>query len=130
MIRGLDMTKEDAERVGVVVGTGLGGLPTHGEISQRASGAGSEQDYALLYPHADSKRGPGPHCHSIWHKGSEPLHCYCLCHRRPLHRRGLRIIQYGDADVMVAGGTEANLTPLTVGGFNAMNALSTRNDAP
>ena len=42
----------------------------------------------------------------------------------------LRIIQYGDADVMIAGGTEANLTPLTVGGFNAMKALSTRNDAP
>jgi 3-oxoacyl-[acyl-carrier-protein] synthase II len=41
-----------------------------------------------------------------------------------------RIIQYGDADVAVAGGTEANLTPLTVGGFNAMKALSTRNDAP
>jgi 3-oxoacyl-[acyl-carrier-protein] synthase II len=41
-----------------------------------------------------------------------------------------RIIQYGDADVMVAGGTEANLTPLTVGGFNAMKALSTRNSEP
>ncbi len=41
-----------------------------------------------------------------------------------------RIIQYGDADVMVAGGTEANLTPLTVGGFNALKALSTRNDPP
>lgn len=41
-----------------------------------------------------------------------------------------RIIQYGDAEVMVAGGTEANLTPLTVGGFNAMKALSTRNDEP
>jgi 3-oxoacyl-[acyl-carrier-protein] synthase II len=41
-----------------------------------------------------------------------------------------RIIQYGDADVMVAGGSEANLTPLTVGGFNAMKALSTRNDDP
>jgi 3-oxoacyl-[acyl-carrier-protein] synthase II len=41
-----------------------------------------------------------------------------------------RIIQYGDADVMVAGGCEANLTPLTVGGFNAMKALSTRNNDP
>jgi 3-oxoacyl-[acyl-carrier-protein] synthase II len=41
-----------------------------------------------------------------------------------------RTIQYGDADVMVAGGTEANLTPLTIGGFNALKALSTRNDAP
>lgn len=41
-----------------------------------------------------------------------------------------RIIQYGDADAMVAGGSEANLTPLTVGGFNAMKALSTRNSDP
>jgi 3-oxoacyl-[acyl-carrier-protein] synthase II len=41
-----------------------------------------------------------------------------------------RIIQYGDADVCVAGGTEANLTPLTVGGFNAMKALSRRNEEP
>jgi 3-oxoacyl-[acyl-carrier-protein] synthase II len=40
------------------------------------------------------------------------------------------VIQYNDADVMIAGGTEANLTPLTVGGFNALQALSTRNDAP
>jgi 3-oxoacyl-[acyl-carrier-protein] synthase II len=42
----------------------------------------------------------------------------------------MRVIQYGDADMMVAGGCEANLTPLTVGGFNAMKALSTRNSEP
>ncbi len=41
-----------------------------------------------------------------------------------------RAIQYGDADAIIAGGTEANITPLTIGGFNAMKALSTRNDEP
>jgi 3-oxoacyl-[acyl-carrier-protein] synthase II len=41
-----------------------------------------------------------------------------------------RAIQYGDADAIIAGGTEANITPLTIAGFNAMKALSTRNDEP
>ena len=53
-----------------------------------------------------------------------------LCHRSPLYRRCLSRHSYGDADAIIAGGTEANITPLTIAGFNAMKALSTRNDEP
>jgi 3-oxoacyl-[acyl-carrier-protein] synthase II len=127
---GLDMTKEDAERVGVVVGTGLGGLPTlekyHSILLERGPGRISP----FFIPMLIANEAPG-HI-SIQHGMKGPNLCIVTACATGTHSIGdaTRIIQYGDADVMVAGGTEANLTPLTVGGFNAMKALSTRNDEP
>jgi 3-oxoacyl-[acyl-carrier-protein] synthase II len=127
---GLDMTKEDAERVGVVVGTGLGGLPTlekyHSVLLERGPGRISP----FFIPMLIANEAPG-HI-SIQHGMKGPNLCIVTACATGTHSIGdaTRIIQYGDADVMVAGGTEANLTPLTVGGFNAMKALSTRNDEP
>lgn len=127
---GLDMGKEDAERVGVVVGTGLGGLPTlekyHSILLERGPGRISP----FFIPMLIANEAPGHIAIQYGIKG--PNLCIVTACATGAHSIGesLRIIQYGDADVMVAGGTEANLTPLTVGGFNAMKALSTRNDAP
>ncbi len=127
---GLEMSKEDAERVGVVVGTGLGGLPTlekyHSILLERGPGRISP----FFIPMLIANEAPG-HI-AIQHGIKGPNLCIVTACATGAHSIGesFRIIQYGDADVMVAGGTEANLTPLTVGGFNAMKALSTRNDAP
>jgi len=127
---GLDMTKEDAERAGVVVGTGLGGLPTiekyHSVLLERGPG----RITPFFIPMLIANEAPGHIAIQYGMKGPN-LSIVTAC-ATGSHSIGeaSRIIQYGDADVMVAGGTEANLTPLTVGGFNAMKALSTRNDDP
>jgi 3-oxoacyl-[acyl-carrier-protein] synthase II len=126
----LDMAKEDAERVGVIVGTGLGGLPTLEKYHAIPPGEGAEPHFALLHPHAHRERGSGNIAIQYAIKGPN-LSIVTAC-ATGAHSIGdaFRVIQYGDADVMVAGGTEANLTPLTVGGFNALKALSTKNDVP
>jgi 3-oxoacyl-[acyl-carrier-protein] synthase II len=127
---GLDMTKEDADRVGVIVGTGLGGLPTlekyHTILLERGPGRISP----FFIPMLIANEAPGNIAIQYGMKGPN-LSIVTACATGG-HSIGdaCRIIQYGDADVIVAGGTEANLTPLTVGGFNALKALSTRNDAP
>jgi len=127
---GLDMGKEDPERVGVVVGTGLGGLPTiekyHSVLLERGPG----RITPFFIPMLIANEAPG-HI-AIQHGIKGPNLCIVTACATGAHSIGdaCRIIQYGDADVMVAGGSEANLTPLTVGGFNAMKALSTRNNDP
>jgi len=127
---GLDMGKENPERVGVVVGTGLGGLPTiekyHSVLLERGPG----RITPFFIPMLIANEAPG-HI-AIQHGFKGPNLCIVTACATGAHSIGdaCRIIQYGDADVMAAGGSEANLTPLTVGGFNAMKALSTRNDDP
>jgi 3-oxoacyl-[acyl-carrier-protein] synthase II len=126
----LDLSTEDRERVGVVVGTGLGGLPTlekyHSVLLERGPG----RITPFFIPMLIANLAPG-HI-AMQHGIKGPNLCIVTACATGSHSIGNahRIIQYGDADVMVAGGTEANLTPLTVGGFNAMKALSRRNDAP
>lgn len=127
---GLDMGQEDAERVGVVVGTGLGGLPTIEKYHSVFLERGPSRITPFFIPMLIANEAPG-HI-AIQHGIKGPNLCIVTACATGAHSIGeaFRIIQYGDADVMVAGGSEANLTPLTVGGFNAMKALSTRNDAP
>jgi 3-oxoacyl-[acyl-carrier-protein] synthase II len=127
---GLDMSKEDAERVGVVVGTGLGGLPTLEKYHSILLERGPSRISPFFIPMLIANEAPG-HI-AIQHGIKGPNLCIVTACATGAHSIGesFRIIQYGDADVMVSGGTEANITPLTVGGFNAMKALSTRNDAP
>ncbi len=126
----LDMASEDRTRVGVVAGTGLGGLPTlekyHTILLERGPGRISP----FFIPMLIANEAPG-HI-AIQHGIQGPNLCIVTACATGAHSIGdaFRIIQYGDADVMVAGGTEANLTPLTVGGFNAMKALSRRNGEP
>jgi len=127
---GLDMSTEDAERAGVVVGTGLGGLPTIEKYHSVLLERGPSRITPFFIPMLIANEAPGHIAIQYGMKGPN-LSIVTAC-ATGSHSIGeaSRIIQYGDADVMVAGGTEANLTPLTVGGFNAMKALSTRNDAP
>ncbi len=127
---GLDMTKEDAERAGVIVGTGLGGLPTLERYHSILLERGPSRISPFFIPMLIANEAPGHISIQYGMKGPN-LSIVTAC-ATGTHSIGdaTRAIQYGDADIMVAGGTEANLTPLTVGGFNAMKALSTRNDSP
>jgi len=126
----LDMTKEQSDRVGVVAGTGLGGLPTLEKYHQILLERGPDRISPFFIPMLIANMAPGQIAMQYGMKG--PNICIVTACATGSHCIGdaSRIIQYGDADVVVAGGTEANLTPLTVGGFNAMKALSTRNDEP
>lgn len=127
---GLNMASEDAERVGVVVGTGLGGLPSLEKYHSILLEKGPGRISPFFIPMLIANEAPGHIAIQYGIKGPN-LSIVTAC-ATGAHSIGdaFRIVQYGDADVMVAGGTEANLTPLTVGGFNALKALSTRNDAP
>jgi len=127
---GLDMAKEDPERVGVIVGTGLGGLPTLEKYHSILLEKGPGRISPFFIPMLIANEAPGNIAIQYGIKGPN-LSIVTAC-ATGAHSIGdaFRVIQYGDADVMVAGGTEANLTPLSVGGFNALKALSTRNDAP
>jgi 3-oxoacyl-[acyl-carrier-protein] synthase II len=124
------LSEEQAERIACVVGSGIGGLPlieeTHAELASR----GPRRISPFFIPgsiinmvagHVSIRFGfKGPNL-SLVTACTTGLHCI---------GEGGRLIEYGDADVVVAGGTEAAVSPLGVGGFAAMRALSTRNDDP
>ncbi len=126
----LDRAREQSDRVGVVVGTGLGGLPTLEKYHQILLERGPDRISPFFIPMLIANLAPGQIAMQYGMKGPN-ISIVTAC-ATGAHCIGdaSRMIEYGDADVIVAGGTEANLTPLTVGGFNAMKALSTRNDEP
>ena len=124
------LAEDLATRIGCVIGSGIGGLPlienTHAELAAR----GPRRVTPFFVPasiinmvagHVSMRFGfKGPNL-SVVTACTTGLHC--------IGEAG-RMIEYGDADVVVAGGTEATVSPLGVGGFAAMRALSTRNDDP
>ncbi|MGH8639650.1 MAG: beta-ketoacyl-ACP synthase II [Burkholderiales bacterium] len=127
---GLQVTEANAERIGVNMGSGIGGLPrieeTHTELTQR----GPRRVSPFFVPASIINMISG-HM-SILHGMKGPNLAVVTACTTGLHAIGqaARIIEYGDADVMVAGGAEATISPLGVGGFAAARALSTRNDDP
>lgn len=127
---GIELQKEDPDRVGVVVGTGLGGLPTLEHYHKVLLEKGPSRISPFFIPMLIANEAPGHIAMKYGFKG--PNLCVVTACATGSHSigEGMRIIQHGDADVVIAGGTEANLTPLTIAGFNAMKALSTRNDPP
>jgi 3-oxoacyl-[acyl-carrier-protein] synthase II len=127
---GLDMTREDPERAGVVVGTALGGLPTIEKYHSILLEKGPSRVSPMAIPMLIANEAPGNIAIKYGMKGPN-LSVVTAC-ATGAHSIGFafRTIQHGDADMMVAGGTEASLTSFTVSGFNALRALSTRNDRP
>ena len=126
----LTITPENSEQIGVIVGTGLGGLPSiekyHTILLQKGPGRISPFFIPMLIANLAS----GQIAIQFGPKG--PNTCVVTACATGAHCIGdaFRAIVYGDAEVMITGGTEANITPLTIGGFNSMKALSTRNDEP
>ena len=127
---GLEPEREDPERVGICVGAGLGGLATLERSYQVLSERGPRRVSPFFIPAIIANEAPGQISIAFKLKGPN-LSVVTAC-ATGAHCIGtaLRAIQYGDADVMLAGGVEATITPLAVAGFNAMKALSTRNHEP
>jgi 3-oxoacyl-[acyl-carrier-protein] synthase II len=124
------LTEDEAERIGVMVGSGIGGLPmiegTHEEYRTRGPRRISPffvpaSIINMISGHVSIHYGfKGPNL-AIVTACTTGLHC--------IGEAG-RMIEYGDADIMVAGGAESTVSPLGIGGFAAARALSTRNDDP
>jgi 3-oxoacyl-[acyl-carrier-protein] synthase II len=126
----LAITEENAEQIGVIVGTGLGGLPSIERYHKILLEKGPSRISPFFIPMLIANLASGQIAIQFGPKG--PNTCVVTACATGAHCIGdaFRTIVYGDAEAIIAGGTEANITPLSVGGFNAMKALSTRNDEP
>jgi len=127
---GLEIDGDISDRVGVIIGTGLGGLPTIEEYHKVLLEKGPNRITPFFIPKLIANMASGyvaMHC-----KARGPNTCVVTACATGAHCIGdaFRTIHYGDADAIIAGGTEANITPLCVGGFNVMRAISTRNHEP
>jgi 3-oxoacyl-[acyl-carrier-protein] synthase II len=127
---GLEATEANAERLGVVVGSGIGGLPmiesTHAELAAR----GPRRISPFFVPASIINMISGHLSIRLGLKGpSLAVVTACTTGLHCIGEAG-RMIEYGDADVMLAGGAESTVSPLGLGGFAAARALSQRNDDP
>ena len=121
---------EMAERTGVDIGSGIGGFDVIEREHSNLLNGGPRKISPFFIPAAIVNLAAGQV--SIRHNAKGPNEATCTACTTSAHSIGdaARIIMYGDADVMIAGGSEAAITPMGVGGFAAMRALSTRNDDP
>ena len=127
---GFEITEKNAERVGVQVGVGLGGLPAIEKFHDIYKEKGVRKISPFFIPMVIANLASGQV--SIHSGAKGPNTCAVTACATGTHSIGdaARLIQYGDADVMIAGGTESVITPLCIGGFHAAKALSTRNEDP
>ena len=127
---GLDSPQADAERIGVNIGSGIGGLPMIEDTHNDYLAGGPRKISPFFIPGTISNMISGNLSIMFGLKGLN-IAVVTAC-STGLHAIGLsaRMIEYGDADVMVCGGAEATISPLAVGGFASAQALSTRNDDP
>lgn len=125
-----DMEQVNSERVGVLVGSGIGGISTIEEQYAVLTEKGPSRLSPFLIPMLIVNMAPGQISIQTGAKG--PNSCIATACATSAHAVGeaARLILHGDADVMIAGGSEAAITRVGLGGFCAMKALSTRNDEP
>ena len=127
---GLEVTPENAERIGVNIGSGIGGLPVIEETHDDYLKGGPRKISPFFIPGVIINMISGHLSIKFGLKGPNlAMVTACTTATHCIGDSG-RLIEYGDADVMVAGGAEATLTPLAIGGFASARALSTRNDDP
>jgi 3-oxoacyl-[acyl-carrier-protein] synthase II len=127
---GLEVTEENAERIGVNIGSGIGGLPMIEDTHNDFLGGGPRKVSPFFIPGTIINMISGNLSIMFGLKGPN-LAVVTAC-TTGLHAIGssARLIEYGDADVMVCGGAESTVTNLAIGGFGSAKALSTRNDDP
>jgi 3-oxoacyl-[acyl-carrier-protein] synthase II len=127
---GLGENEADAERIGVAIGSGIGGLPLIEETKDEYIAGGVRKISPFFVPGSIINMISGNLSIIYGYKG--PNIAVVTACTTGLHAIGMagRMIEYGDADVMIAGGAESTVSPLGVGGFCAARALSTRNDDP
>jgi 3-oxoacyl-[acyl-carrier-protein] synthase II len=127
---GLDLDKCDRDEIGVFLGSGIGGLTTTEEQHRILLAKGPGRVSPFMIPMLILNMASG--LFSMYHKLRGPNFATCTACATATHAMGeaWRTIKMGDAKVMFAGGTEATITTLGIGGFCAMKAMSTRNDDP
>ena len=127
---GLEINEENAERVGVVVGSGMGGLPAIEKYHEAMNKSGYRKISPFFIPMSIINLAAGQI--SIKHGAKGPNLAPVSACATGTHAIGdaFRMIQRGDADVVFSGGTESTICPLGIGGFSVMKALSTRNESP
>jgi 3-oxoacyl-[acyl-carrier-protein] synthase II len=127
---GLDVAATDAEMVGVYIGSGIGGFGTIEREHEAMLKGGPRRISPFFIPASIVNLASG--WVSIRTGAKGPNSATCTACTTSAHAVGdsFRLVQRGDADAMIAGGSEAAITPLGVGGFCAMRALSTRNEDP
>ena len=127
---GLVVTEQNAERIGVCISSGIGGLPMIEETHNDYLAGGPRKISPFFIPGTIINMISGNL--SIMYGLKGPNFSVVTACTTGTHSIGesARIIEYGDADVMIAGGSESTISPLAVGGFSSAKALSTRNDDP
>lgn len=127
---GLELDKEDRDRIGVIVGSGIGGMLSFEDEHTKLVTRGPKRVSPFFIPLLIIDIAAG-HI-SIKHNLKGPNFATVSACATAGHSIGtaMRTIQYGDADVMICGGAEAAIVPSGIAGFNAMKAISTRNDEP
>ena len=127
---GLSVTEANAERIGVNIGSGIGGLPLIEDTHTAMQGGGWRKVSPFFIPGSIINLISG-HLSILYGLKGPNLAMVTAC-TTATHCIGDsgRMIEYGDADIMVAGGAESTISPLAIGGFAASRALSTRNDDP
>lgn len=127
---GLAINEANADRVGVAIGSGIGGLPSIEKVHEAYLEGGARKISPFFIPSAIINMVSG-HVSILYGARGPNIATVTAC-ATGTHAIGesARLIQYGDADAMIAGGTESCISPLAVGGFSSSKALSTRNDEP
>jgi 3-oxoacyl-[acyl-carrier-protein] synthase II len=127
---GLNMANEDSDRVGVIIGSGIGGLPLIEETHTKLMDRGPSRISPFFIPGLIVNLAAGQVSIRFGAKGPSSAPATACATGAHAIGDAMKIIRHDEADVMFAGGTEAVISPLAVGGFSAMRALSTRNDEP
>jgi 3-oxoacyl-[acyl-carrier-protein] synthase II len=127
---GITVTEQNAERIGVNIGSGIGGLPMIEDTHNDFLGGGPRKISPFFIPGSIINMISGNLSIMYGLKGPNLAMVSACTTGTHCIGESARIIEYGDADVMVAGGSEATICSLAIGGFSSAKALSTRNDDP
>ena len=127
---GLAITEKNAERVGIYIGSGIGGLPAIEKWHDVLKEKGPDRVTPFFIPMVIINLASGQASIVLGAKGPNSSAVTACATGNNCIGDAFKIIERGDADVMVAGGTESVISPLCIAGFSAMKALSTRNDDP
>jgi 3-oxoacyl-[acyl-carrier-protein] synthase II len=127
---GIQVTEANAARIGVNIGSGIGGLPMIEDTHRTLIDKGPRRISPFFIPGAIINMVSGNLSIMYGFKGPNLAMVTACTTANHCIGESARLIQYGDADVMIAGGSESTICALGVGGFSAMRALSTRNDDP
>jgi 3-oxoacyl-[acyl-carrier-protein] synthase II len=127
---GLVVTDANRDDIGVIMGSGIGGITTIEQQTKVMSEQGPDRLSPFFIPMLISNIAPGLISMRLGLRGPTHTTVSACASSNNAIGEALRLIQFGEAEVVICGGSEAPITPLAVGGFCAMRALSTKNDDP